>query len=52
LHVLHNWSWDEATAYPSSTVTDLLCGERHTAGEPVTPRLWDVRLLRSDEARS
>ncbi len=29
LHVLHNWSWDEATACPSGTVTDMLGGGRH-----------------------
>jgi beta-galactosidase len=48
LHVLHNWSWDPATASPSSTVTDLLGGGRHMPGEPVTLRPWDVRLFRSE----
>ena len=38
LHVLHNWSWDEATAAPSSAVTDLLGGRRHAPGEPVSAR--------------
>jgi beta-galactosidase len=32
LHVLHNWSWDEATAAPSCTVTDVLGGKRHPLG--------------------
>jgi beta-galactosidase len=51
LHVLHNWSWDEATASPSSMVTDLLRGGRLTPGEPVTLGPWDVRLFRSDETQ-
>ncbi len=50
LHVLHNWSWDEATASPCSAVTDLLGGTRHTPGEPVTLGPWDVRLFRGEEA--
>jgi beta-galactosidase len=50
LHVLHNWSWDEATASPSGMVTDILSGGRHTPGEKVTLQAWDVRLFRSDEA--
>jgi beta-galactosidase len=50
LHVLHNWSWDEATASPSCPVTDLLGGELHPPGEKITLRAWDVRLFRSDEA--
>jgi beta-galactosidase len=49
LHVLHNWSWDEATASPPGTVTDMLGGERHPPGEKITLGAWDVRLLRSDE---
>jgi beta-galactosidase len=49
LHVLHNWSWDEATASPSGPVTDMLGGSRHLPGEKITLRPWDVRLLRSDE---
>jgi beta-galactosidase len=49
LHVLHNWSWDEATASPSGTMTDILSGERHPPGEKITLRAWDVRLFRSDE---
>ena len=52
LHVLHNWSWDEATAAPSSTLTDLLSGRRHTPGEAVVLRPWDVRLFRDDEAHT
>ena len=50
LHVLHNWSWDEATASPSCTMSDILSGERHPPGEKITLRAWDVRLFRSDEA--
>jgi beta-galactosidase len=54
LHVLHNWSWDEATASASCTVTDVLGvlgvlgGERHPPGEKITLRAWDVRLFRCD----
>ena len=51
LHVLHNWSWDEAKASPSSTVADMLRGRRHAPGEPVTLGPWDVRLFRSDETQ-
>jgi beta-galactosidase len=47
LHVLHNWSWNDATASPSCTVTDVLGGERHPPGEKFTLRAWDVRLFRS-----
>lgn len=47
LHVLHNWSWDEATASPPGTMTDILSGERHPPGEKITLRAWDVRLFRS-----
>jgi beta-galactosidase len=50
VHVLHNWSWDEATASPSCTMSDILSGERHLPGEKITFRAWDVRLFRSDEA--
>ena len=50
LHVLHNWSWDEATACPSAPVTDLLSGGRYSPAEPITLGAWDVRLLRSDSA--
>jgi beta-galactosidase len=48
LHVLHNWSWNEATASPSCPVTDLLGGAHHPPGEKLTLGAWDVRLLRSD----
>jgi hypothetical protein len=34
LHVLHNWSWEEMTATPSSALTDVLGGGRHKPGEP------------------
>jgi beta-galactosidase len=51
LHVLHNWSWDEATAAPSSKVTDMLGGGRHAPGEPITLGPWDVRLFRGDGSR-
>jgi beta-galactosidase len=50
LHILHNWSWEQATASPSSTLTDVLDGGRHTPGAPVTLGPWDVRLFR--DARS
>jgi len=50
LHVLHNWSWDEATASPSSPVTDMLGGGRHPPGEKITLGAWDVRLFRGDES--
>jgi beta-galactosidase len=48
LHVLHNWSWNEVTACPSSPVTDMLSGSRYSPAEPITLGAWDVRLLRSD----
>jgi len=50
LHVLHNWSWDEATASPSGPVTDMLGGGRHPPGEKITLGAWDVRLFRGDES--
>jgi beta-galactosidase len=49
LHVLHNWSGDEATASPSGTVTDMPGGRHHAPGEKITLGAWDVRLLRSDD---
>ena len=51
LHVLHNWGWEEATACPSSPVTDMLSGSRYPPAHPITLRAWDVRLLRGDEER-
>jgi beta-galactosidase len=48
LHVVHNWSWDEATASPSAAMTDVLGGECYPSGEKITFRAWDVRLFRSD----
>jgi beta-galactosidase len=50
LHVLHNWSWDEATASPSCPVSDMLGGEHHPPGAKITLRAWDVRLFRSNES--
>jgi beta-galactosidase len=50
LHVVHNWSWDAASARPALAVTDLLDGRRYAPGEPVVLGAWDVRLLRSDQA--
>jgi beta-galactosidase len=50
LHVVHNWSWDEATAYTASATADMLDGRRHAPGEAITLGPWDVRLLRSNEA--
>jgi beta-galactosidase len=47
VHVLHNWSWDEATATGVAAVTDLVRGEDHARGEPVVLGAWDVRILRS-----
>jgi beta-galactosidase len=49
LHVLHNWSWEEATASASSTMTDLLGRGPHLPGEKITLGAWDVRLFRSGE---
>jgi beta-galactosidase GanA len=49
LHVLHNWGWQEATACPSSPVTDMPGGSRYTPAEPVTLGAWDVRLFYGDE---
>jgi beta-galactosidase len=48
LHILHNWSWDEATASPSCAVSDMLGGEHHPPGAKITLRAWDVRLFRSN----
>jgi beta-galactosidase len=47
LHVLHNWSWADATATGAAPVTDLLTGESCRPGEPITLGAWDVRILRS-----
>jgi len=47
LHVLHNWSWREATASTAATVTDLLNGQSHAAGERLGLGPWDVRILHS-----
>jgi beta-galactosidase len=47
LHVLHNWAWDEATATGEAGVTDLLSGENHASGKPITLGAWDVRIFRS-----
>ena len=49
IHVVHNWSWDEATASPSCPVTDAFGGERHPPGAKITLRAWDVRLFRSGD---
>jgi beta-galactosidase len=48
LHVLHNWSWDEATATPCSALTDLLDGGSradHAAGvgRPAAARRGNTR---------
>jgi beta-galactosidase len=48
LHILHNWSWQEASASVSVKVTDLLSGENHAPGERLTLGPWDVRVLRGD----
>jgi hypothetical protein len=50
LHLVHNWSWEEATACATSAVTDLLEGRRYAPGEVIALGPWDVRLLRGDEA--
>ena len=47
LHVLHNWSWNEATATGDIEVTDLLSGQNHASGKPITLGAWDVRIFRS-----
>ncbi len=49
LHVLDNWSWEQAAASASSPMTDLLGGGRHRPGEKITLGAWDVRLFRSHE---
>jgi beta-galactosidase len=48
LHVLHNWSWHEATASTVVKVTDLLSGESHAPGERLSLAAWDVRILQGD----
>lgn len=50
LHVLDNWSWEQAAASASSPMTDLLGGGRHRPGEKITLGAWDVRLFRSHES--
>jgi len=50
VHVLHNWSWHEATAATSVQVTDLLGGDGLAPGERLTLGPWDVRVLRSAAA--
>jgi beta-galactosidase len=50
LHVLHNWSWDQAAARSSGPVTDLLSGRCYPPGEPVVLGAWDVRLFRCELA--
>ena len=47
LHVLHNWSWADASATGAAPVTDLLTGESCGPGEPITLGAWDVRILRN-----
>jgi beta-galactosidase len=49
LHIVHNWSWDEATAASPGMMTDVLGGERHPPGKKITLQAWDVRVLRSDQ---
>jgi beta-galactosidase len=46
VHVLHNWSWREATASVPADVTDLLRGESLASGERLVLMPWDVRILR------
>jgi beta-galactosidase len=47
LHVLHNWSWDEATATGDTAVVDVISGESYGAGAPIALGAWDARVLRS-----
>ena len=46
LHVLHNWSWQQASAKAEVPLTDLLTGGTHAAGERVHLGPWDVRIFR------
>ena len=48
LHVLHNWSWEQATATPAAAVKDLMGRDTCAADEPLTLGPWDVRIFRSD----
>jgi beta-galactosidase len=45
LHVLHNWSWEPATAVAPVALTDLLTGDDVAAGGAVELGPWDVRVL-------
>jgi beta-galactosidase len=45
LHVLHNWSWDAATAAAPASLRDLLTDETLASGSPVQLLPWDVRVL-------
>jgi beta-galactosidase len=45
--VLHNWSWDEATAVAPAPLDDLLRGDAVAPGETVRLGPWDARVLRS-----
>jgi beta-galactosidase len=45
--VLHNWSWDEATAVAPVPLDDLLGGDAIASGDTVRLGPWGVRVLRS-----
>jgi beta-galactosidase len=47
LHVVHNWSWTEATAVAPIQLEDLLREESIAVGDPLQLGPWDVRVLRS-----
>jgi beta-galactosidase len=48
VHVVHNWSWQAATAAsPATPLTDLLTGAELPKSGPLTLGPWDVRVLRS-----
>ncbi|MGW2610701.1 beta-galactosidase [Streptomyces mirabilis] len=45
VHVVHNWSWQPATAQAPVDLTDALDGSVVPAGTPVRLGAWDVRVL-------
>jgi beta-galactosidase len=50
VHVVHNWSWEPATAQAPVDLTDALDGSLLPAGTPVSLGAWDVRVLAATQA--
>lgn len=49
MHVMHNWSWEEAEVTAPVDVSDALTdgagGGAIVAGDRLAPGAWDVRVL-------